>query len=129
MVSETYKNTMATLPCEDVAPSNPKWTAFLDSFDTVTESWPAAERAPMQTLVMFLRLEGCSVFSKTNYIGSVYYSWRSDPCREWGEGGWNFQTKPLSIFCPVSCGCRGGDPHCPDMCPANATHWWDRPIS
>ena len=46
--------------------------------------------------------------------------------RAQGEGGWQWQTKPLSYFCPAACGCRGGEPHCPDACPANATHWWDR---
>ena len=34
------------------------------------------------------------------------------------EGGIFFPVKPLSYFCPVACGCRSGDPHCPDSCPA-----------
>ena len=34
------------------------------------------------------------------------------------EDGLFFPVKPLSYFCPVACGCRSGDPHCPDGCPA-----------
>ena len=33
------------------------------------------------------------------------------------EGGSFFPIKPVSYFCPVACGCRSGDAHCPDMCP------------
>jgi hypothetical protein len=34
------------------------------------------------------------------------------------EGGSYLPLKPLSIFCPRSCGCRAGDLHCPHSCPA-----------
>jgi hypothetical protein len=34
------------------------------------------------------------------------------------EGGGFWPIKPVSYFCPVSCGCHSGDPHCPDKCPA-----------
>ena len=33
------------------------------------------------------------------------------------EGGTHMPVKPLSYFCPVACGCRSGDVHCPDACP------------
>ena len=33
-------------------------------------------------------------------------------------GGANWPIKPLSYFCPATCGCRAGDPHCPLTCPA-----------
>ena len=33
------------------------------------------------------------------------------------EGGFHMPVKPLSYFCPVACGCRSGDAHCPDACP------------
>ena len=32
--------------------------------------------------------------------------------------GYYYPVKPMSYFCPVSCGCRAGDLHCPDTCPA-----------
>ena len=34
------------------------------------------------------------------------------------EGGVFFPVKPISYLCPVACGCRSGDAHCPDACPA-----------
>ena len=34
------------------------------------------------------------------------------------EDGIFFPVKPLSYFCPAACGCKAGDPHCPDSCPA-----------
>ena len=37
------------------------------------------------------------------------------PCM---ENGFYYPVKPLSYFCPVACGCRAGDKHCPDTCPA-----------
>ena len=33
------------------------------------------------------------------------------------EGGFFMPVKPLSYFCPVACGCRSGDAHCPHACP------------
>ena len=32
--------------------------------------------------------------------------------------GYYYPVKPMSYFCPVACGCRAGDLHCPDTCPA-----------
>ena len=26
-------------------------------------------------------------------------------------------SKPLQLFCPVACGCKGGEPYCPGSCP------------
>ena len=34
------------------------------------------------------------------------------------ENGYYYPVKPMSYFCPVACGCRAGDKHCPDTCPA-----------
>ena len=42
----------------------------------------------------------------------------ANPCVEDGSA---FPIKPLSYFCPVTCGCRSGDKHCPDACPARST--------
>ena len=36
------------------------------------------------------------------------------PCM---QNGFYYTVKPLSYFCPVACGCRAGDLHCPDQCP------------
>ena len=34
------------------------------------------------------------------------------------ENGYYYPVKPMSYFCPVACGCRAGDKHCSDQCPA-----------
>ena len=78
------------------------------------------------TVIPSLRLYGCETFTKSNPLGLAITGWNYDPCREAGEGGWMFAVKPLSYFCPVSCGCRGTDAHCPNSCPADATLWWYR---
>ena len=51
-------------------------------------------------------------------------TWRRPPslttvCNEKNiSGGVWFPIKPLSYACPVACGCRSGDAHCPGTCPA-----------
>ena len=37
-----------------------------------------------------------------------------NPCTEEGDF---YPIKPYSYFCPVACGCRAGDKHCPQSCP------------
>ena len=41
----------------------------------------------------------------------------ANPCI---EDGTIYHIKPFSFFCPVTCGCRSGDKHCPDACPARS---------
>ena len=117
---------MAALPCEDVAPADGDWRGFLGAFGALARRWPAAESAPAANFVAALETYGCATLDRANPMGAIFYRYQMDPCRAPGEGGWQWQTKPLSYFCPAACGCRGGEPHCPDACPANATHWWDR---
>ena len=51
------------------------------------------------------------------------------PC---AEEGYFYPIKPYSYFCPVACGCRGGDKHCPTSCSvrnateASALTWGER---
>ena len=35
------------------------------------------------------------------------------------EHGFVYPIKPLSYFCPASCGCRAGDKHCSGQCPVD----------
>ena len=124
-VSQTYQAEMDALPCEDVAPDDAQWNAFLDAFEAVAEGYAGFDRW-VQFYIDAFRQNGCASFTKSSAIGASSYTWGIDPCREAGEGGWMFAVKPLSYFCPVSCGCRGTDAHCPNSCPADATHWWYR---
>ena len=123
-VSKTYHAEMDAIACEDVAPDDPQWVAFLDAFQALAEGYAAVDRWILFYIGMFREL-GCATFSTSNAIGAGLAYYNIDPCRKTGEGGWMFAVKPLSYFCPVSCGCRGTDAHCPNSCP-EATHWWYR---
>ena len=50
-------------------------------------------------------------------MGALYspFVYGINMCTETGK---YFPIKPLSYYCPVACGCRAGDPHCPASCPA-----------
>jgi len=132
-VSVDFKEEMAALPCEDSAIDDAEFGEFIKAIFTFAESAPLPHA---DWLTSFfgpeLQDHGCALLSRRQvsddewWFGNGLYDWQMDPCRESGKGGWNYQIKPFSYFCPVSCGCRGDEVHCPDSCPANATHWWNR---
>ena len=124
----SYKATMATLPCEDVALDDPAWVTFLDAWEEHAVDYPAFMAVFTMVYIPFFRAMGCAAFDKSTWFGGLMYGIQADMCRPSGEGGFLW-IKPFSYFCPASCGCRGGDPHCPDQCPADATHWWYRNVT
>ena len=124
----SYKATMATLPCEDVALDDPAWVTFLDAWAEHAANYPAFLGFVTIFMIPSFRAMGCAAFDKSTYFGGFMHSYQADLCTPSGEGGFLW-IKPFSYFCPASCGCRGGDPHCPDQCPADATHWWDRNVT
>ena len=120
-----YKAAIAGLPCEDLPTSDPSFSAFLDNWEVAATSWPKDWRATGTNYARILRKVGCAYFRMTSPPGASYnitdLSWSPDmfgldvnPCV---EGNFYYPIKPLSIFCPVSCGCRSGDNDCPDSCP------------
>merc|ERR1712070_655961 len=110
----------ASLPCEDLSLDDPVMVAHLNQLWLVIQDYTKSELIFLNIYVSALSSYGCATLSD-NILGSTLKSNNFDPCRESGDGGWGWETKPLSYFCPASCGCRGGDDHCPDSCPANAT--------
>ena len=128
-VSQSYMNAMATLPCEDVPIEHPAWLAMLDAFAEQAVDYPNyLSDMFISFLIPMLRSSGCAAFDKSTWFGGIMHSYQMDFCTPLGEGGFLW-IKPFSYFCPASCGCRGGDPHCPDQCPADATHWWYRNVT
>jgi hypothetical protein len=124
MVAGEYRAARAALSCADVATDDPDFQALLDDFDAVRKAWPVDFSQYLGVLVSILRREGCDFLA----IGTDRLSLSSLGPEEFSpyvfglnlcvEGGSYWPIKPLSYFCPVACGCRGGDPHCPDSCPA-----------
>ena len=93
-----------------------------DSSPPVAESWPADWKAGSQTgFIQGLRQYGCDWLASEEAMGEASASGVFPPyvfgvnlCI---EGGTFMPVKPLSYFCPVACGCRSGDAHCPNACP------------
>ena len=128
-----YKTALQALPCEDTTLSDPAFVAFLDEWQYVSTHWPADWRASAFGFISFFRLFGCDYLTMTsapvdwlstlppNYDGPRLF-WLpnielgQNPCV---EHGFAYPIKPLSYFCPVSCGCRAGDKHCPGTCPVD----------
>ena len=119
-------------PCEDIAVDDPKWQGLTDSLENASASFPMDWASSASQVAQFLRLYGCGWISMSyTEATTVYGIWHSsfpyglNLCYE-RHTFW--PVKPLAYFCPVACGCRQGDPHCPrtcpcadDSCPANAT--------
>ena len=125
-VSDRFKAEMAALPCTDVAVDDKEWLDFIDEFQAYAASLPGFISSSLIGYLEAFRVNGCASFSKSDHFGGFLYLWKMDPCRQFGEGGWPFYTKPFSHFCPAACGCRASDTHCPDSCAEDAIHWWDK---
>ena len=124
MVAGEYRAARAALPCTDVPTSDPDFVALLDDLDEVRQFWPADWRSGIGTYVRILRRHGCDFLAlgsdrmaMSDLLPGEFppYLFGVNLCV---EGGSFWPLKPLSYFCPEACGCRGGDPHCPDSCPA-----------
>lgn len=125
-----YTSEKAKLPCEDVSRNAPEWLDFLDDWYAVAQSWPFDWRFGSEFLIAAFRLYGCdylgsSTAMKLAVVNDSLYPPFISGINACIENGMFFPIKPLSYFCPVACGCRSGDAHCPDTCPlrtANTSH-------
>jgi len=115
----SYLQKRRELPCEDVQKDDPAWIELLDDFDMVRKTWPQDWNfSSAAYLIQPMRELGCSFFNTSNKALGVAYFASINFCVELAT---YYPVKPLSYFCPVSCGCRRGDKHCPDTCPARTT--------
>ena len=105
--SGLYMERLQKLPCEDALYNDTAYNAFLDNWEAVGWTWPQDFAARAVKLSIELRW-GCWVLPWLE-LGAA------NLCV---EGGAYWPIRPLSYFCPETCGCRAGDPHCPLTCPA-----------
>ena len=118
--SSHYLLARKAMECRDLDLDDPVFVAFLDDYENASLAWPTDWREAAAGFISRYRNFGCKILSNlTAYAetSSVFqpYVEQTNPC---AEGGSFFPVKPMSYFCPVSCGCRSGDAHCPDACPA-----------
>ena len=94
----------------------------------VSLEWNSDWRVGAGLIINNVRLYGCGFLGSIEDMAQANaykpYFLGLNPCVEHGS---SFPSKPLSYFCPVSCGCRSGDPHCPDTCPARTDSTPDCP--
>ncbi|KAJ1461636.1 hypothetical protein M885DRAFT_494425 [Pelagophyceae sp. CCMP2097] len=115
-----YLERLAGIPCEDVAPDDADLQEILADGLSVSESWPADWKTAYSMFTHGMTVHGC------HYLNASFLATLPDPPVYWpydnainmcaGRGAY-FPLKALSYFCPVVCGCRAGDAHCPPSCP------------
>ena len=142
-----YHGALRTMPCTDVSAEGDaydavaldvmnmtRWAAFqryLDHKARDSESMPVDLRRQVNVYVGYLKTYGCRYLrdpSVWHTLNSTEDAFRADArngskamppylsgrnlCVR-GRGG----HKPLSLFCPVACGCHRGDRDCSLRCP------------
>ena len=116
-----YKVALAPIPCEDISTDNPLIREFLNNMFFASDTWPQDWRLGGQDWGRIISELGCSYFARTTPYLNITPSFLADfgsGVNLCVRGGSFFPFKGISIFCPVSCGCRAGDNDCPDSCPA-----------
>ena len=111
------------MECADIQKDDSRFVAFLDNWANIQWDWGSDLSQGSTLLIRSLRDYGCAFLSDPATIFASAGDGQIIPPHFYGfnfcvERGSVWPIKPLSYFCPVSCGCRRGDPHCPDQCPA-----------
>jgi len=123
--TRAYRKELAETPCEDLSKEDPKFNDFLDSWVYMAQSWPEDWRKTSALLAGFYRKWGCDYLSQiappANYTGPWIPANLADDSNPCIEAAFPVPVKPLSFFCPRTCGCHAGDEHCPDTCPRRNT--------
>ena len=120
--SGRYLAARAQLPCTDVNASDPDFVALLDDWYAVALLFPNDWKHGSHSMIAALRKYGCAYLASEATMTEAVTASGLYPPYIFGinmctEGGTYFPVKPLSYVCPVACGCRSGDAHCPDACP------------
>ena len=124
-----------------------EYQLFLDDYYEAADVWPKDWKESGQVYIDLFRRFGCDYLRMDSPAEYVTYEpnywpasglvndstgaltmpaaqplfWTANfnagvnPCV---ENGYYYPVRPMSFFCPVACGCRAGDKHCPDSCPA-----------
>ena len=119
-----YIERRRALPCTDVSTDDEKFQAAVAEILRVADTWPLAYLETAKVFYTALAKNGCAYlganWTSLTYVvdyGFAPYSIGSNACT--GSGA-IWPVHPMSYFCPVACGCRSGDAHCPDACPARS---------
>ena len=119
-----YIERRRALPCTDVSTDDEKFQAAVAEILRVADTWPLAYLETAKVFYTALAKNGCAYlgadWTSLTYVvdsGFAPYSFGSNACT--GSGA-IWPVHPMSYFCPVACGCRSGDAHCPDACPARS---------
>jgi len=116
MHSGAYRAAMRTLPCEDVPLEDPAFVEYLEDARTVALTWPKDWSSGFTLLVSDLQRLGCAALTAPSTdVNYPFFVYGINLCA--GGHGTFFPFKPLAFFCPASCGCRRGQPFCPETCP------------
>ena len=117
-----YLERRAALPCEDAAVDDPQFQALVADIIDVSARWPYDWSLSAGIFFGALAKNGCAYLSPEwteLTFGEDYlyppYIFSINIC---SGGGSYYPVHPMAYFCPVACGCRSGDAHCPDACPA-----------
>ena len=132
-LTTTFRSALAIIPCEDVSKDDPSFTGFLAQWYDAANTWPKDWKESGQVYVELFQIFGCDYLNmnhapedfstilldrptrnSTGLFWPANFGVGVNPCTTYG---FYYPIKPLSFFCPVSCGCRGGDAACPDTCP------------
>ena len=114
--SGAYLQRRKELPCEDMNATDPRWVALIDSMQKVAATWPLDWKFSASVFFSDLGKYGCAALR--NDMDLQFPSMNIFSVNMCVEHGSYYPVKPLSYFCPRSCGCRSGDPDCPDSCPS-----------
>jgi hypothetical protein len=101
--SGLYRDRLAEQACEDMAPSDPRFSAYLDRFFDLSREIHWEFRDRISFFIGGLGEHGCAAMWRTR-------GWFSDGSNMCVEGVFAGNLKPLSYDCPVSCGCVAGVP-------------------
>ena len=119
-----YIERRRALPCTDVSTDDEKFQAAVADILRVAQTWPLAWLETATVFYAALAKNGCDYLG-ANWTSLTFlvdygfypYAFGLNVCT--GDGG-IWPVHPMSYFCPVACGCRSGDAHCPDACPARS---------
>ena len=119
-----YIERRRALPCTDVSTDDEKFQAAVADILRVAQTWPLAWLETAAVFYAALAKNGCDYLG-ANWTSLTFlvdygfypYAFGLNVCT--GDGG-IWPVHPMSYFCPVACGCRSGDAHCPDACPARS---------
>jgi len=114
-----YRAALAKLPCTDLPQNDTTLQAYVKDVIAVVQTWPGDWSTGATLMAKDVQKFGCRAFSDTSLRPGVDVSYPQNImgvnlCTEAGNF---FPVKAYSYFCPVACGCRAGDRHCPGTCP------------